>query len=212
MNFKMLDLFSGLGGASESMVQSSRWEVSRIENNHALNFVPHTTFICVKKLNMQIKQQMRIDRPSNRIDLIWASPPCLEFSNAYGAPAPIAKREGKKFTPNLDLITAATEIIGLLEPKYWCIENVVGSIKHLTPILGAPRLIIGSYVLYGNFPLFEVKDDFPTKAEKDVWSNDPLRANKKAKIPYELSHALREAIETQTSIIDWTNDNCQKSS
>ena len=38
----MLDLFSGLGGASEAFVQSDDWEVIRIESNPVLSGVPHT--------------------------------------------------------------------------------------------------------------------------------------------------------------------------
>jgi len=209
-DFRMLDLYSGLGGASDSMILDSKWEVQRIENNHALNFVPFTTFMCVKKLAAQIEKQINYKSlipipiaPSTQITLIWASPPCREFSQGFNAPGAIANRAGIDFNPNLDLVYAAKKIIHLLQPKYWCIENVVGSIKHLTPILGKPRMIVGSYVLYGNFPLFEVSDTFPSKADKDVWSTDPLRANKKAKVPYEVSDALREAIETQTSIMEW---------
>ena len=36
---KMLDLFSGLGGASEAMVNDPKWEVLRIENNPLLSGV-----------------------------------------------------------------------------------------------------------------------------------------------------------------------------
>jgi site-specific DNA-cytosine methylase len=38
---KMLDLFSGLGGASEAFVRAG-WEVMRIENNPLLSEVPNT--------------------------------------------------------------------------------------------------------------------------------------------------------------------------
>ncbi len=202
---KMLDLCSGLGGASEAMMNNPAWEVSRIENNHALNSVSNTTFMCVKKLATQIKKQMRIDRPSNPITLIWASPPCLEFSTAFCAPKPKAQRRGRSFSPDLSIVKACKDIITLLEPKYWVIENVVGAIKELKPLLGNPRLIIGPYVLWGNFPLFHVdKDTLPSKADRDVWSTDPLRTNKRAVIPYKLSQALRETIETQKTVWDYT--------
>ncbi len=41
---KMLDLCSGLGGASQPMVDSN-WDVLRIENNPLLSGVPHTQML-----------------------------------------------------------------------------------------------------------------------------------------------------------------------
>ena len=38
----VLDLCSGLGGASEAFVNHPHWEVIRIENNELLADVPHT--------------------------------------------------------------------------------------------------------------------------------------------------------------------------
>ena len=43
---KMLDLFSGLGGASEAMLANG-WEVLRIENNPELALVPNTKIMCI---------------------------------------------------------------------------------------------------------------------------------------------------------------------
>ena len=37
-----IDLFSGLGGASEAFMRSESWDVVRIENNPELSFVPNT--------------------------------------------------------------------------------------------------------------------------------------------------------------------------
>lgn len=203
---KMLDLCSGLGGASEAMMKNPSWEVQRIENNHALNFVKNTTFMCVKKLATQIRKQQMIyvELVCSEIDLIWASPPCVEFSLAYSAPKPRAQREGIPFTPDLSVVEACKEIIDLIHPKYWVIENVRGAIKDLKPLLGNPRLIIGPYVLWGNFPLFDVLPaDLKSKFEEDTWSSDPLRANKRALVPYKLSQALRQAIETQKTVWDY---------
>ena len=46
----MLDLFSGLGGASEAMVQDDTWSVLRIENNPLLGGVPFTIIDDVRNL------------------------------------------------------------------------------------------------------------------------------------------------------------------
>jgi hypothetical protein len=59
-----------------------------------------------------------------------------------------------------------------------------------------------TYVLYGKFPLIENKE-YATKKEKDTGSQDPLRANKRAIIPFELSLNLRKAILNQKTIFDY---------
>jgi len=79
----------------------------------------------------------------------------------------------------------------------------VGSIKYLTPFLGEPRLIVGPYVYWGNFPLFEINvADLPTKGELDKrWS--PMRMNHRAQCPLALSQAFFDAMESQKSITDY---------
>ena len=44
MNPWVLDLCSGLGGASEAFVKDPYWDVVRIENNPELAHVPHGVF------------------------------------------------------------------------------------------------------------------------------------------------------------------------
>lgn len=203
----MLDLFSGLGGASEAMIQDDDWSVLRVENNPLLSEVPNTVIMTVQQFRAKASMYAAI-KPAwdelETIDLIWASPPCTEFSNAYDAPGPRAKRAGIPFSPDLSLVREAKAIIDTLQPKFWAIENVAGSIKHLTPILGEPRLIAGPFVLWGNFPLFSLPSGWKhSKFEKDTWSSDPLRANKRAKVPIQVSSALKSAVENQRSLFSF---------
>ena len=51
---KMLDLFSGLGGASEAFLQNG-WEIKRIENNMLLKGVPNTTIMDVVQFEQQLE-------------------------------------------------------------------------------------------------------------------------------------------------------------
>jgi len=200
---KMLDLFSGLGGASESMLVNG-WEIKRIENNPLLQGVPNTELIDVLDFEKQLELRICEYGNPDAIKLIWASPPCTAFSTGWSSPKMQAAREGKPYEPNdaIELVKSAKSIIDMLNPQYWVIENVRGSIKHLTPILGEPAVIAGPYVLWGRFPPFEIPP-IDTKASKDTWSTDPLRANRKACIPYALSDALRVAIETQKTLDYW---------
>ena len=200
---KMLDLFSGLGGASEAFLNNG-WDVKRIENNPILQGVPNTENICVLDFANQLESYVAEHGVQDPIKFVWASPPCTDFSLGYNSPRSEAHRAGLDYYPGhaIELVKTAKHIIDLLQPQYWCIENVKGSIKYLKPILGEPTRIVGSYVLWGRFPAFEC-DTPPTKASKDVHSANPLRANLKAQIPYELSDAFRVAIENQKTLDYW---------
>ena len=66
-----------------------------------------------------------------------------------------------------------------------------------------PRQKFQAYVLYGNFPMFK-PPKMATKEKKDIKPHgDPLRANYRALIPFELSEELRKAIINQKSIFDF---------
>jgi len=196
----MLDLFSGLGGASEAFMDHDGWQVTRFENNPALGWVLNTKLIDVEKL-------IQVHPPGGlhgAFELIWASPPCREFSRGFAAPGPTAQREGRDFEPDMKLVEAAKRIIDELKPKYWVIENVIGAIPHFEELLGNPRQIIGPFVLWGNFPFISMPVNYVhLKSENDTWSSDPLRANRKALIPFEVSQALLSALESQTLLCDW---------
>ena len=195
-------MFSGLGGASEAFIRDCEWHVTRYDNNELLENVKNTiiTPFMFERCYMTFSG-------FEDIELIWASPPCREFSTGFNSPSSRSSRNEKgyeNFEPNLELVLDSVKIIKHLNPKYWVIENVVGSIKHLRPILGEPRQIIGSVVLWGNFPFLHMPIGFQEKkSDKDVWSSDPLRANKKAKIPYEISMSLKITIEEQRQLTEW---------
>tara|TARA_R100000388_G_C7237480_1_gene158851 strand:- start:985 stop:1581 length:597 start_codon:yes stop_codon:yes gene_type:complete len=194
-----LDLFSGLGGASEAFVNSSNWCVLRIDNNPLLGGVPYTIIKDITTMTIT-------PYPDATIDVIWASPPCTDFSNGYSSPKSIHIRENgiESYEPDMSLLMTTIDIIETVKPRYWIIENVVGAIRYFEPHLGEPRQIIGPYVLWGNFPLLDVdKGALKDKKYKDVHSSNPLRSNYKAKVDYAISASLKLAIEQQKQITDF---------
>ena len=198
---KIVDLFSGFGGASEAFAKDEAWGILRIENNPLLANVEHTRCMDIFEFrDWLLEQQYRYG--SFSVDVVWASPPCHEFSTAYGAPRSIAHREGvEDYQPYMGYLEVAIEIIEILKPRYWIIENVRGAIKYFEEKLGKPAQIHGAYVLWGNYPKFEPAT-FPTKAQKDKrWS--PLRSNYRAQVPIQISQALKDAIESQASMLDY---------
>jgi len=209
---KVLDLFSGLGGFSEAFVLNDD-EVLRIENNPLLSEVKHTVMMDVRKLRDIIAEGLTegdLNPYLLNIDLIVASPPCYDFSLAYSAPQGIIARRGKEefeaYEPDMELFEVTLEIIQMLKPRYWIIENVRGSIRHCEKIGLIPRQKFQAYVLYGNFPKF-TPPRMATKEKKDVKPHGhPLRANYRALIPLELSESIRKAILEQKTIFDFVGE------
>lgn len=199
---KVLDLFSGLGGFSEAFLRAGD-EVVRVENNPLLSEVPNTSIENVKEVRDRLRSFVEAGVPLRKIDVVLASPPCLEFSLAYSAPRSIAERNGEDWNPSLELLEVTLEIIEMVKPRYWIIENVIGSAKYFQKVGLVPHQLHNRTLLYGNFPKFTTPRGMETKKEKDSWHGDPLRANKRALIPLELSIAIRKAIIEQTSILDF---------
>ena len=202
---KILDLFSGLGGFSEAFLVAGD-EVARVEKNPLLSEVPNTSIECVRQVRDRLLEYKQKGLPIRDIDVVLASPPCYEFSLAYSAPRCEAQRNNEEWNPSLELVEITLDIIQLIQPRYWIIENVVGSARYFKQLGLIPRQVSRPYLLYGNFPTFSIPDNMPSKADKDSYHGDPLRANKRALIPLELSMALRKAIISQKTLFDDYNN------
>lgn len=205
----MLDLFAGLGGASQAMRERG-WEVVTVDNDPA--------FGCTVTADLA---SWSWDGPTP--DLVWASPPCTEFSresmpwcrskpawvpcdcceshwcnrhgkHAYECPCPpVEEWELSPYVvhpPSLALVEAALRIISECKPAWWVIENVRGATKYLNPLLGEPKQSHGPFFLWGRFPEFGAK----VKPFKEKLSSKE-RA-RRAKVPKNVSRALAVACES----------------
>lgn len=189
---KMLDLFSGLGGASQAF-EAAGWEVVTVDINSEFN-----PTICCNIEDLWLTKEFK-SWSKGEFDLIWASPPCVEF---YKVSAPWF--EEYKQQPSLELVECAKAIINILQPKYWIIENTRLGMPFINKILGKSRHNInGVYYFWGQYPLFEAEVLKNHKVVNDPGHNDPLRSNKRAKIPLEISRALLDVIENQTDLSRW---------
>lgn len=200
---RVLDLFSGLGGFSEAFVRSGD-EVLRVENNPLLSEVPNTSMQDVLAMRDRLHLYYAQGQPIREYDVLLASPPCHDFSLAFSAPQAIASRNNEfdNYDPDMSLVEAVLDIVRITKPKFWIIENVRGSIRHFKKIGLTPQVICGAYVFYGKFPKFPAIDII-TKQEKDTHHKDPLRSNRRALIPLNLSMEIRKAIVSQTSLFDF---------
>jgi len=199
----VLDLCSGLGGASEAFTNNPHWKVIRIENNPELDHIPHTRLLDVEHWLDWLPGL--ISEMGSRPAVIWASPPCLEFSMAYLAPASKAAREGRlDWKPDMSIVEACWEIIEFANPRYFVVENVQGAAGWFLPNFGRWKQHIGPFFLWGSFPILDIPAGYKhSKYTNDTWSTDPLRANKRALIPLAISEAFLDAVSMQTTLADF---------
>ncbi len=162
-----LDLFCGTGGATAAFRGSPDWQVIGVDND--------------ARRAADVVADVRGWRPSgaDRVDFIWASPPCQEFSTM--PPGRASRR------PSLELVFATMSLVRDLRPKFWIMENVVGAI----PFLGAPLQKIGPFCLWGYFPRIEAPLDV---VEHRKMTRERRTAVARAAIPYSLSAAVYESI------------------
>jgi len=203
-----LDLFAGFGGASEAFMCDENWEVQRVDNNPLLEQVPNMTIANVYAFRDELKSAWSEGwRPTKETTILWASIPCNEVSLGFSSRrAKFDRGEIEQFYPEetMSLLECTLEIIDLLEPQYWVIENTRGALKYFNPELGEPNQILANkYCLWGKFPNIHLEGEVHSKFYKDTWSTDPLRANKRAIIPLVLSQGLKKAIQDQTSLFDF---------
>jgi hypothetical protein len=201
---KMLDCFCGMGGWSIGF-----WRVGF--ECHGIDIVDvgypyNLTVSDIKNYHPHIKP-----------DVMTLSPPCTEFSTL----TILSWKKGQRGPPEpekgIELVKEGMRIIEEAKPKFWVLENVWGSMKHLVPLLGLPKVTAKPWVLWGNFPYVnfdKVKGDNKIyhTFEKGKGGNriglpedfafDPLRSWKRARIPVFLSQkiavACHEALQEES--------------
>lgn len=196
-----LDLFAGLGGFSAAFDDADGWEVYTVEIDDS-----HEPDLCEDIYDLR-----PTDLPDP--DIILASPPCQKFSIVNqgngdwenGSP----KIEGCKDA--IGLVYHTLGIIHGLDPDYWFMENPRGLLR---TVIGNPEGTV-TYCqygtpyqkptdLWGNHPpgfsylscspgsdchIANPRDEHPTQ---DKYPDD---VSERSKVPYELSEAIREAVD-----------------
>lgn len=193
---RMLDLCSGLKGWSQAFQELSEWDIVSVDNNPDLE-----PDILLDLTDEKAVAKFKVTQSfEGGFDLIVASPPCIEF---YRVLAPFYPDDYGN-PPDMTLVNVCREIIEWFSPATWILENTESGHRFIEPVLGPFRQRIGPFYLWGNFPLLanvQVPPDH--KARNDVWSDNPLRSNIKAKIPLEVSEGLLKTLEAQQSLKRW---------
>jgi hypothetical protein len=184
----IIDLFSGSGSAS-GIWQTKGYDVWRYDIVAPEKPITWAVDLSDKDQCMTIVRSVLKHNNFEKPLLIWASPPCTEYSleNRYFAKNP----------QEIDttLWRNTKYIIDSLEPQYWVIENVKGAHR----IWGEPTQKFGAYWLWGNFPKFNIPGKVPNKNVHNYKSKKE-RAKESAKIPFEISNGLYRAITLQKTL------------
>src|SRR5207247_850188 len=148
------------------------------------------------------------------------SPPCTEFSPITKLAAWKGQRPEPDPEKGMELVREGIRLVKEIGPKYWLLENVYGSRKYISELLGPPRVELKPYALWGEFPSFmfdaepgkkqKEKGTHATKAPSGKWvvtkggnrvglpedfAFDPLRSWKRARIPIFLAQTMAKAMK-----------------
>ena len=203
--YRILDLFCGLGGFSQAFEASDRWAV--------------TTVDIEGRFDPDIEADVFDLRPSDfetEFDVVLASPPCTMFSFAASRYERFV--DGEPQTPAakdaVGLVYHTLGLIKALAPDYWFLENPRG---HMRRFLGTPTGFV-TYCqygevyqkptdLWGNHPPMAYHDCSPgddchvASESRDQQGDDhpgnalPRDPAERAKVPQELSEQIRDACE-----------------
>jgi site-specific DNA-cytosine methylase len=204
----MIDLFAGLGGASSAFVDDDEWTVLQLDNNPDLKEYNPRLVMCditdTEAVKSIIAPFLHGMVEAGKKVVLWASPPCLEFSLAFSAPGPTAQRAGIDFQPSMECLEAALAVRDWLMEVHpgvvWVVENVRGAVRHFATLIGEPKQNVAKFFLWGNFPMLAFRD---RSVESHTMSDDrwsPIRANIRAVVPIEISQALKESVTVQRTL------------
>jgi len=203
--YRMLDLFFGLGGASQAMREDDDWKVTTVDFEE--RFEPD---ICEDVMDLEP------DDFEDNYDLIWASPPCGCFTVAQ-----IGHSWDNGWLPSrrevvdaVALVYQTLYLINSLDPDYWFLENPRGMLRN---IIGKPEGTV-TYCQYGENrmkptdlwgvhpPSFEYRscsygDDCHESAPRGSRKSTQgiKKREERAKVPYDLSEAVKESVESPES-------------
>lgn len=164
-----IDLCCGLGGASSAW-KARGWDVLTLDADPRFG----------ADVTVDIREW---EYTGPRPLLVWASPPCTEFSRES---MPWCRTGA---VPDLSIVEACLRVIRQADPEFWVIENVRGAVKWLRPLLGDHRASYGPFFLWGSFPAFRAV----VKPFKERLSS--ARRADRARVPRALSDALAEVCE-----------------
>ena len=188
---KFLDCFCGLGGASEGFHREG-FDCTGID----IVDMGYPYKLIVADMRMVKGEDFR------GYDVIWGSPPCVDFSTASCPNKTRVGRTAPDPDKGLKLLEAFRRVVDEAQPIYWFMENVFRATKFYTrekPALIFYTSIKGKRALWSNFTFPLMNDIRPQRRLEEEykklkwWKQSAL----KAKIPLACSLAFARACKEQ---------------
>ena len=207
-DYRMLDLFSGLGGASRAMSEDPNWKVTTVDFKE--RFEPD---VCADVL------ELGPDDFGDDYDLVWASPPCDRFTVAqigryWDREDGILFPQDASVVNRIALVYHSLFLIDSLGPDYWFLENPRAMLRK---IIGGPRATI-TYCQYGDdrmkptdlwgshpesFPYLSCNNGDnchePAPRGSKTGTQGLKDSETRAEVPYGLSKAVKASVENPES-------------
>jgi hypothetical protein len=168
-----------------------------------------------------VKIDLKDYHPTGHFDVVADSPPCTEFSDMTRLAVSRGQRGPADPNKGMELVRESLRIIREVNPRFWILENVRGSLKYIEPVLGPPKIIIKPWYLWGKLPPFLFpQSNFPSKTDfpvgsirakahdclNSVFAFNELRSFFRAKIPLPLSipiaQACAEALRKENGLVE----------
>ena len=178
-DIKILDLYCGLGGWPKGFLEKG-YDVTGYDIVDFSEYYP----------GRFIQGDLLKINDFEHYDVIVASPPCTDFSKSS---FPKTWKSVVKYPPDIDLakklFNRVYEIVDIVKPEYFIIENVRGAVKYM----GKEKMHIGSRYFWGDFPEFEVSDKSDIYGKWKV-SPGKMRPAIRSKIPESISRSFASAV------------------
>jgi hypothetical protein len=210
-----LDLFCGLGGFSAAFADTDDWQVVTVDIQE--RFDPDLQADIMDLRPADLVELLPGDgREAVDVLVVLASPPCTEFSMAASSYEKIV--DGQPQTGDardaVALVYHALGLVHALAPDYWVLENPKG---YLRQFIGEPTATV-TYCQYGKDYMkpTDLWGDLPPMRYRRCTFGDACHQSntdgehgglgnlnvtgtrdpaERAKVPYELSEAIREAVD-----------------
>lgn len=152
-----------------------------------------TTYDCMADVKPDVRCDVRnLVSLSRQVDLVWASPPCSEFTIMR---LPFKSCVAKRKEPDLSTVLACKRLIDDSSPRWWVLENVLASRQWLSPIMGPVAARTSGHVFWGKLPGL-LPDAHKSKDAITRRTHASRKAHLlKSVIPYEISLAIALAVE-----------------
>lgn len=206
----MIDLFCGLGGASQGFVDTE-WKIIRIDNDESLKDIHRNIWIIDMNDWITVYETIsaHLYEPNVKEIFLMAGPPCTEFS--MHNPNRPENPDTTLLENTLNLIQALHEYCIVYGIRFnWIIENVKGAIQIFNTKIGHKyKQCVGPFFFWGEFPWDIALTDPGLRKHKKPFNKTNSRVHKlrrgqiHAKIPYELSRSIRLTLDCQTSLSRW---------